>query len=254
MGKTVAQDGRPENFKGNRPPGGTPLPLIQQAIVDCQRCTRLRTYCQRVAAEKRRAYRDETYWGKPVPGFGDPHASLLIVGLAPAAHGANRTGRMFTGDRSGDWIFAALHRAGAATQPHSLHAADGQHLLGVRIVARADRGLLPRACACRGLARAPRSPRRARVARGTLSRRRCGESGGPRGPVATAMIQRSTSPATSPSSTMYDRGVALDFCATIPLHVKVPAMRSPTGTDVPHPSSFASERTSVHPAPFVRLE
>ncbi len=82
------------------------MAALQRDIVACERCARLRTYCARVAAEKRRAYRDETYWGRPVPGFGDPRARVLLVGLAPGAHGSNRTGRMFTGDSSGDWLYS----------------------------------------------------------------------------------------------------------------------------------------------------
>jgi uracil-DNA glycosylase family 4 len=111
---------------------------VREQIVSCERCPRLRKYCTEIARTKRRAYRDEIYWGKPVPGFGDPRARLLLVGLAPAAHGANRTGRVFTGDGlggSGDFLVSALHRAGFANISTSQHPDDGLKLRDAFIAA-----------------------------------------------------------------------------------------------------------------------
>ncbi len=112
------------------------VPTLDARVSVCRACPRLVEWREDVARNGRRAsFADQPYWGRPGPGFGDPHPRLLVVGLAPAANGTNRTGRMFTGDRSGDWIYAALHRAGYARVPWSRHAGDGQHLDGARIVA-----------------------------------------------------------------------------------------------------------------------
>ena len=111
------------------------LNTLNEEIVACRKCPRLVEYREKVAREKRRAYRDWTYWGRPVPGFGDSRAELLILGLAPAAHGANRTGRVFTGDRSGEFLYAALHKAGFANQPTSVRRDDGLLLKNAYIAA-----------------------------------------------------------------------------------------------------------------------
>jgi uracil-DNA glycosylase len=111
------------------------LEALEARVVSCRRCPRLVEWRERVAREKRAAFADEEYWGRPVPGFGDPQARVFLLGLAPAAHGGNRTGRVFTGDRSGDWLFASMHRTGFASQPVSRARDDGLRLKGAFVAA-----------------------------------------------------------------------------------------------------------------------
>jgi uracil-DNA glycosylase family 4 len=114
---------------------GSPLAEVQARIVDCRRCPRLVEWRERVAREKRASFAADEYWGRPVPGFGDPDARVYVLGLAPAAHGGNRTGRVFTGDRSGDWLFASMHRTGFASRPRSVAVGDGLRLRGAFVAA-----------------------------------------------------------------------------------------------------------------------
>src|SRR6266700_5348463 len=113
------------------------LELLQRRVIRCTRCSRLALYVRRVAEQKRRMFHGQEYWGRPLPSFGDPEARLLVLGLAPAAHGGNRTGRMFTGDRSGDFLYRALSKTGFASQPHSVSREDGMRLIGAYISATA---------------------------------------------------------------------------------------------------------------------
>lgn len=125
-GSPIASPGLPASKPG--PPSSSPLVLFNQDLIRCHRCTRLRKYCEEIATSKRRAYRDWIYWAKPVPSFGDEKARVLILGLAPGAHGSNRTGRPFTGDGSGDFLYPVLHNAGFASQPNSVSRGDGMRL------------------------------------------------------------------------------------------------------------------------------
>ncbi len=178
--------------RGNRP-GLQPEDWLAQQnrrVIACRRCPRLRNYCRQVAQAKRAAFPDDIYWGRPVPSFGPADAHLLVVGLAPAAHGANRTGRLFTGDRSGDWLFRALYRGGFASQPLSTRRDDGLRLIDCLVTA---------ACRCAPPANRPdrsellacrqylyqimeRLPWRVAVALGGLAWQACGQTLGVRLP------------------------------------------------------------------------
>lgn len=112
-------------MSGRPSPALSSLAAVERAIIACERCPRLRRHCEKIAREKKRAFADQAYWGRPVPGFGDPRARLLVIGLASAAHGGNRTGRVFTGDSSGSWLYEALHRFGFSNLPDSIGRGDG---------------------------------------------------------------------------------------------------------------------------------